>query len=454
MRANRIAASTDRPTVRSTARSALRSAARWVARRSPAAAWYLLLCLGTGLAASAGLCLLLVVLALCLVGVGLPLLPPVLRLLRRCAEFHRRRVGRRLGGDRPRTPYGDRVSVHDPAVRKDLVWLLAHGTGGAVLCAAALTLCSHAVNWLTAPVWWQLLPDQRGRIILLTVDSWPMAVAAAAGGVGYAVLALALLPPIADLHARASRRLLVARPRTSLARRVRELTTSRSAALDSHAAELRRIERDLHDGAQANLVAVSLRLGMIRRALDQRPEQAAELVDSTQLVAEQALASLRTLVRGIHPPLLADRGLAEAVRSLAAHCAVPTRVELDTPPRVELDTPPRGELDAPARGEPDAAGPASRAPAAAEAAAYFVVSEALANVARHSGARAALVRLRITADAIAVRVEDDGRGGAADGAGTGLPGLRRRVAAFDGTTRLSSPPGGPTVLETEIPCGS
>ncbi|MFE4514976.1 sensor domain-containing protein [Kitasatospora sp. NPDC056783] len=433
MRAPGIATATAWSSARSAARSGLRSLARSAVRRSPAAAGYLILGLATGLAALVGLCLLLAVLALCLVGIGLPLLPHALRLLRHCAEFQRRRVGRRLGGDRPRTPYGGRASLRDPADRKDLLWLLAHGTAGTALAGAALTLCSHAVNWLTAPIWWQLLPDERGKIILLTVDSWPMSAAAAAYGIGYAALALATLAPIADLHARVSRRLLVARPRTSLARRVQELTTTRSEALDAHAAELRRIERDLHDGAQANLVAVSLRLGMIRRALDQRPEQAAELVDSTQIVAEQALESLRALVRGIHPPLLADRGLAEAVRSLADRCAVPTRVELDAPPP---------------------AGPPPRAPAAAEAAAYFVVSEALANVARHSGARRALVRLRITAGAIAVRVEDDGRGGAVEGAGSGLPGLRRRVAAFDGSTRLSSPPGGPTVLEVEVPCGS
>ncbi|MFE4358805.1 sensor domain-containing protein [Kitasatospora sp. NPDC056800] len=444
MRTPRIDGSTARPTVRPgrPGRPGPRAFARSAARRFPAAARYLLLCLGTGLAALVGLCLLLVVLALCLVGVGLPLLPPALRLLRRSADFHRRRVGARLGGERLRTPYGDRLSLRDPVVGKDLLWLLAHGTAGTALCAGALTLCSHAFNWLTAPVWWQLLPDERGKIILLTVDSWPMAAAAALGGIGYAAVALAALPPLADLHARASGRLLVARPRVSLAHRVRELTTSRSEALDAHAAELRRIERDLHDGAQANLVAVSLRLGMIRRALDQRPEQAAALVDSTQLVAEQALESLRTLVRGIHPPLLADRGLAEAVRSLAARCAVPTRVELHN-----------SEASA-GRSADQSADPPPRAPAAAEAAAYFVVSEALANVARHSGARTALVRLRITTAAIAVRVEDDGRGGAVEGAGSGLPGLRRRAAAFDGTTRLSSPPGGPTILEVEIPCGS
>ncbi|MFD8754849.1 sensor histidine kinase [Kitasatospora sp. NPDC059577] len=411
--------------------AAAAATARSTARRSPSAAWYALRCLGTGLGALVAVVLLTVVLALCPVGVGFLLLPRALQLLRRYAEFHRRLVGRRLGAE-VRSPYRDRrPSPRDPAVRKDLLWLFVHGTAGTALCAAALTLCSHALNWLTAPVWWRLLPRERDAIILLDVDSWPVAAAAAVGGVGYALVALAALPPLADLHARASRRLLVARRRESLAERVRELTLSRSGALDAHAAELRRIERDLHDGAQADLVAVSLRLGMIRRALAHRPDQVEELVDSTQRVAEQALGSLRALVRGIHPPVLADRGLTEAVRSLAAHCAVPTRTDLD------------GSAD-----------PPPRAPAAAEAAAYFVVAEALTNVARHSGARTALVRLRITAGAIAVRVEDDGRGGAAEGAGSGLPGLRRRVAAFDGTTALSSPPGGPTVLEVDIPCAS
>ncbi|MFF7995798.1 sensor domain-containing protein [Kitasatospora xanthocidica] len=413
---------------------------RSASRRFPSAAGYALRCLATGLGALVASALLLAVLALCLVGVGLLLLPRALQLLCRYADFHRRLVGRRLGSE-VRTPHRDDLSrsrpspLRDPAVRADLLrdlrWLLAHGTAGTALCAAGLTLCSHAVNWLTAPLWWRLLPGERDAIILLNVDSWPVAAAAAVGGVGYAALAVAVLPLLADLHARASRRLLAARSRESLAQRVHRLTASRSAALDAHAAELRRIERDLHDGAQADLVAVSLRLGMIRRALAHRPDHVAELVDSTQLVAEQALESLRALVRGIHPPVLADRGLTEAVRSLAAHCPVPTRTDLD-----------------------EAAGPPPRAPAAAEAAAYFVIAEALTNVARHSGAATALVRLRITADAIAVRIEDDGRGGAAEGAGSGLPGLRRRVAAFDGTTDLSSPPGGPTVLEVDIPCAS
>ena len=402
--------------------------AHWIrqtaVRFAPAAA-YVLVCLGTGLAGLVLIVVIAVTCALCLAGIGFLLLPGVLRLLRTYAQFHRRLVGRMLGTE-VRT-------ASDPVVRTDLLWLLCHSVPGTALCALALVVCGHAVNWLTAPVWWQLLPSQRDRIILITVDSWWKALAAAVVGIGYAFVAMALMRPLALLHAQASRRLLTAlpRPRAGLAQRVRELTLTRAEALDAHGAELRRIERDLHDGAQADIVAVSLRLGMIRRALERRPDQVPDLVDTAQQLAEQALDSLRLLVRGIYPPVLADRGLVEAVRALAALCPVPTGIDLG-----------------------EAAEPTLRAPAAAEAAAYFVVSEALTNVAKHSGARTALVRLRTTAEAISILVRDDGHGGAAEGAGSGITGLRRRVAAFDGSTELSSPPGGPTVLKVEIPCGS
>ncbi|WP_194892194.1 sensor histidine kinase [Catenulispora pinisilvae] len=415
---------------------------RQTAARFPPMAGYVLLCLGTGLAGLVLLALTAAVCVLCLVGTGFLVLPATLRVVARYAQFHRRRVGRLLGVQ-VRTAYqgvpdGSAIppkpSLRDPAVRKDLLWLLCHSVPGTALCVLALVVCGHAVNWLTAPLWWLLLPAQRDRIILLTVDSWWKALAAVVVGVGYAFVAMALMRPLALLHAHASRRLLTARARTGLAERVRALTVSRAEALDAHDAELRRIERDLHDGAQADIVAVSLRLGMIRRALDRRPEQVPELVDVAQQQAEKALDALRQLVRGIYPPVLADRGLVEAVRALAALCAVPTRTDFG----------------------PAGAAPPPRAPAAAEAAAYFVVSEALTNVAKHSGAQNALVRLRITADRISIRVEDDGRGGAVESAvgASGLVGLRRRVAAFDGGTELSSPSGGPTVLKVEIPCGS
>ncbi|WP_051829827.1 sensor histidine kinase [Streptomyces novaecaesareae] len=164
----------------------------------------------------------------------------------------------------------------------------------------------------------------------------------------------------------------------------------------------------MHHGAQADLVAVSLRLGVIRWALAQHPDQAAELVDSTQLVAAQALESLRALVRGIHPPVLADRGLTEAVRSLAVHCAVPTRTDLD-----------------------ERAGPPPRAPA----------DEALTNVARHGGAATALVRLRITADAIAIRAR-------------GLRQGRRRRRHRQRAPRPPMPGRRLRQHQVDIPCGS
>lgn len=415
---------------------------QWVRQtviRFPPAAGYVLLCLMTGLAGLLLFYLIAIIFALCLVGTGFLLLPRTLRVLRRYAEVHRRWVGRLLETE-VRTPYRDlepgrtgprKPSLRDPAVRKDLLWVITHGVVGSALCIFALSICGNAFNWLSAPVWWKLASGERNSIILMNVDSWLKSFVAVFIGIGYAVVAMAAMRGLALVHARMSRRLLTARPRVALAQRVRELSVTRAEALDAHDAELRRIERDLHDGAQAGIVAVSLRLGMIKRALGQRPEQVPEMVDAAQNLAEQALESLRHLVRGIYPPVLADRGLTDAVRALTALCGVPTRIDID-----------------------ESAGAAPRAPAAAEAAAYFVISEALTNITKHSGARSALVWLRIASDAISIRVEDDGKGGATEGTGSGILGLRRRVAAFDGTTDLFSPPGGPTVLKVEIPCGS
>ncbi|MGW3492581.1 sensor histidine kinase [Streptomyces sp. NPDC001020] len=392
--------------------------------------------LGTGLLGVALLYLVVIVFVLCLVGTGFLLLPSTLRLLRRYANFHRGQVGRlterplqtTYRDQAPHAPPRSRPSLRDPAVRKDLVWLPAHAIPGSALCLLTLSVCGRVANWLTTPLWWKLAPGERDAILALTVDSWGKAVAALFVGLVGSVIAMRVTWLLARAHGEASRWLLTARPQVRLDQRVRELAASRAEALDAHAAELRRIERDLHDGAQAGIVAVSLRLGMIKRALAQRPEQVPEMVEATQQLTEQALKSLRNLVRGIYPPVLADRGLVDAVRTLAALSEVPVRIDAD--------------------------GTTDRAPAAVETAAYFVVSEALANVAKHSGAQAALVWLRITEKAISIRIEDDGRGGASADAGGGILGLKRRVAAFDGTTELVSPHGGPTVLKVEIPCGS
>ncbi|BCJ49399.1 hypothetical protein Asp14428_08740 [Actinoplanes sp. NBRC 14428] len=209
--------------------------------------------------------------------------------------------------------------------------------------------------------------------------------------------------------------------------RIAELTATRAAALDAHATELRRIERSLHDGAQNRLVGVTVLLGAARRALARDPRAAGEMLERAQDAAEQALAELRTVARSILPPVLADRGLAGALDGLAAASGVPCRVDVDLP---------------------------GRCAAAVEATAYFVVAEALTNVAKHSGARAATVTVRRHGGLLSLAVTDDGHGGADEDGGSGLTGIRRRVGALDGTLSLTSPPGGPTTLRVELPCGS
>jgi signal transduction histidine kinase len=209
-----------------------------------------------------------------------------------------------------------------------------------------------------------------------------------------------------------------------VALRVQQLTSSRADATDAQAAELRRIERDLHDGAQARLVALGMTLGAVERLIDQDPELAKSLVAKSRAASADALVELRDLVRGIHPPVLAERGLTDAIRALA----------LDSPLEVTV----QGSLP----GTPDAP---------IESAAYFAVNELLANTAKHANAKHVAIHIRQTADCLEISVTDDGKGGADPSRGTGLQGLRRRLATFDGTLDLASPPGGPTVASIRIP---
>jgi signal transduction histidine kinase len=210
-----------------------------------------------------------------------------------------------------------------------------------------------------------------------------------------------------------------------LARRVRHLSETRTDALDTGAAAIRRIERDLHDGAQARLVATGMTLGAAEALLDSNPAAARALLLEAKESSAKALAELRDLVRGIHPPVLADRGLTEALRALA----------LDLPLRVDVS----GTL-------------AGRPPAPVESAAYFAASELLANVVKHAAARQAWIDIRHTDGVLRIGVTDDGRGGATAERGSGLRGLEQRLAAFDGVLAVSSPLGGPTVVNLEIPC--
>jgi signal transduction histidine kinase len=208
--------------------------------------------------------------------------------------------------------------------------------------------------------------------------------------------------------------------------RIGELERSRARVVDSAEAERRRIERDLHDGAQQRLVALAMDLGRARARFADDPEAARAIVDQAHAEAKEALIELRNLVRGVHPPVLTDRGLDAALSGLAARSPVPVAVSVDVP---------------------------RRPVASIEAIAYFVVAEALTNVAKHSRADAAQVRVERQGDTLGIVIRDDGIGGA-DLAGQGLSGLADRVAGVDGRLSIDSPPGGGTVIRVELPCGS
>ncbi|MEV7394857.1 sensor domain-containing protein [Streptomyces sp. NPDC091215] len=256
-----------------------------------------------------------------------------------------------------------------------------------------------------------------------TVTDWPTAFGVTALG----LLALALggyaLGVAAGSRAELTR-LLIAPRDGDLGDRVVELTRSRVRLVDAFEAERRRIERDLHDGAQQRLVALTMTLGLAR--LDAPPGPLADQLATAHEEAGRALAELRELIHGIHPKVLTDYGLETAVTDAADRSAVPVDVDLEL----------RGRL-----------------PAAVESAAYFVVCEALANIARHSGASRGQVTGGHRDGRLFLQVSDDGRGGAAAaGAGSGLTGLADRVSVLDGRLSLSSPPGGPTLLRVEFPC--
>ncbi|MFA4929810.1 MAG: sensor histidine kinase, partial [Patulibacter sp.] len=291
----------------------------------------------------------------------------------------------------------------------------------------AVTTWAVALAMTLYPVYYWALPndgDDQFQWMGLHVDTLPEAL-------GAMVIGLALIP-VAYLVCRGTTRvaveltrLLLGDDQERLEARVSHLEQTRSGAVDASAAELRRIERDLHDGAQARMVAVAMDLGMAEERMADDPEGARELVQGARDEARRALAEMRSLVRGIAPSVLADRGLEAALTSLTARA--PVDVTLD----VEL---------------------AQRPPASVETAAYFVVAEALTNVGKHAGASRCLIRVDATDDAVRVRVEDDGAGDATVGADGGLRGLHDRVAALDGTLDVTSPSGGPTILEARIPC--
>lgn len=371
-------------------------------------------------------------LALFVTGIGMPLVSYLVKKLHRLSEkdfaASAEVIARRRGtsGD----PGGTLSGRRDLAmIQRQAGWAVVQAPVGLALATAVLIPVTGTLVCATVPLWWWALPE--GLAVTpagYPVDSWITALLTVPLAALYLALLLFVVPRAALLHARSARRMLTAGGKARLAARLEEVTTSRTGALEAHSAELRRIERDLHDSTQNRLVAVRMHLGIVERLMDTDPAKARELIAVTQTAAEEALAELRHVVRSIYPPILADRGLAGAVSSLVARSPVPCTLHL-------------GEL--------------ARAPAAVEVAAYHVVAESLTNAAKHSGAKLIGVSLGRQGAKLRVEVADDGRGGATEhGGGTGLAGIRRRVAAFDGTTEVTSPPGGPTTIRVELPCES
>ena len=302
------------------------------------------------------------------------------------------------------------VWIRDEARWRDFAWLAFAATGGAVMSMLPAALLSSWVTWIVI----FLIEQSWGWALFVVVLSGPL------------LLAWWLITP-ALIRARAvADRAILGPPATEvLERRVSEVTASRSETLDHSAAEIRRIERDLHDGAQARIVSVGINLGLAEQLVATDPEAAADLMREARESTVTALSDLRTVVRGIHPPALADRGLAGGVEALAADLPLPVTLTIED----------LGALPAPL-----------------ETAAYFAVAECFANIVKHAGAKRAWVRMARRGGVVAIEVGDDGHGGA-DPGGSGLSGVARRLAAFDGTVGVSSPEGGPTVVTLELPCG-
>ncbi|HVW18820.1 MAG TPA: sensor domain-containing protein [Solirubrobacteraceae bacterium] len=307
---------------------------------------------------------------------------------------------------------------------RDLGWaILGLPIGTVQLVIACLPV--WALGGITLPIWWRWTGNDYeyvGFAVNTAGRSW---ICFAIGIVALPV-GLLLVRGVAAGTGAMARWLLAPSREKELEARVETLTETRAGAVSTAAADLERIERDLHDGAQARLVALALDLGIAEEKLAAGDADAArELVARARDEAKRANSELRDLARGIRPPLLADRGLDEAVRALVLRTRIPVAVSVDVPER------------------PDAA---------IETAAYFVVAEALTNVAKHSDATSASVRVTRLGPRLEVEVRDDGTGGA-DAEGDGLLGLRRRIEALDGRLDLASPEGGPTVLRAELPCG-
>lgn len=313
---------------------------------------------------------------------------------------------------------------------RDLLWLIGHGTIVPLVNLLTIALPLAAVNALIVPAYWYLAPSNDPISSPFPVTSWAAAAWTPLVAVGYALLAWWIVPWLAFAQRWVQTKILTPNREGQLAARVTALTASRAAALDAHSSELRRIEQDLHDGAQNRLVNVVMMLGMAERSLETNPGDALPQLQRAQQAATDALAELRTMVHNIYPPILDELGLEGALSVVAGRSSVPSSLDV-------------AGLD--------------RVPIAVEAAAYYIVAEAVTNLNKYSGATRASVSVKYDPSAevkgLLIVIEDDGRGGAAEREGGGIAGIRRRIEAFEGTLLITSPVGGPTNMRVVLPCG-
>ncbi|MDX2545156.1 sensor histidine kinase [Streptomyces sp. WI04-05B] len=340
----------------------------------------------------------------------------------------RRRYRALVGKDLPRPAINGQSVVRRLTGRALWRQVCYHAVAGpllAVLDLGVLAVWAAAVVAASIYVWIWALPSQ-WRVTDLGYTT--QAAYITAGGLALLFLGPRLTGALVRLETRAAELLLGPSRTEKLARRVVDLAESRAGVLDAADAERRRIERDLHDGAQQRLVSLAVNLGLARATLGDLPEEARKVIDEAHREAKEAIAELNDLVRGLHPAVLEDRGLDAALSGVAARLPIPVRVAVDLPQRPSPTV---------------------------EAVAYFVVSEALTNVVKHAQATRADVTVERIGETLLVVVADDGAGGAdlaVAGDGTGLAGLAKRVASVDGTFSCRSPAGGPTVITVELPC--
>jgi signal transduction histidine kinase len=323
-----------------------------------------------------------------------------------------------------------RSVTRDPQTWKDFGWLVLNSILGFAFSVAALTATAVVIGYIFMPVWWWAIPHpqtQYGTLNLgiYTVTSTGWAFVTTALGLLLAPLVVLLNRGIANGHAALAALILGPSERQRLSARVQELASTRAGAVQAATEQLERIERDLHDGAQARLVALAMELGMAEEELERNPDAARATVRKARDEALGALGELRDLSRGLRPALLQERGLATAIEALAQRSPLPVTVT--------------------------ASGAIEETPEPVRTAAYFVVAEALTNAVKHGQSTNARVSLERKPDSLEVTVVDDGKGGANPN-GSGLTGLSKRVRALDGRLDVISPPGGPTVIRAGIPC--